>query len=207
MADGRSPRQQPERGEVGHREHVGIAAVPIGQPQPVDDGAVGVPAQRGLTEGEPVSLCAVEELRCGYPLALRVAERVAPRHFDLGQRAVGKALQQVALSCRRVHRLRHDAVTVLSESRVPMTAPSANEPTTRPMMTHARMLEPPTKSLRLARMRTSDPASPTSPSAGAIHTRHCEWPRLSRPKNTKTATLVAINSTTNPTVVAPAIQV
>src|SRR5690242_12882170 len=152
-------------------------------------------------------LRAVEELRGGYPLALRVAERIAPRHFDLGQRAVGKSLQQVALSCRRVHRLRHDAFTVLSETRVPTTAPRANEPTSRPMITHARMLEPPTKSLRLARIRTNDPTSPTSPRAGAMRTRHCEWSRLSRPKYTSTATLVAIKSTTNPTVVAPANQV
>ena len=56
-------------------------------------------------------------------------------------------------------------------------------------------------------MRISEPSSPSSPSAGAMRTRHCEWPRRSRAKKTSTATLVAISSTTKPTVVAPANQV
>ena len=207
MADPWPPGQRPEGGEVGHREHVGIAAVPVGQPQPVDDCAVGVPAQRRLTEGESVPFSPVEELSGGYPLALRVAERIAPCHFDFGERTVGQTAQQVSLGCRRVHRLRHDVATVLSETRVPTMAPSANEPISRPRITHARMLEPPTRSFRLARIRISDTRSPTRPSAGAMRTRHCEWPRRSRPKNTSTASDVATNSTTNPTVVAPANQV
>jgi hypothetical protein len=85
VANPRPPRQRPERREVRHREHVGIAAGPVGQPQPVDDGAIGVPAQRCLTERESVPFGPIEELPGGYSLALRMAERIAPRHLDLGE--------------------------------------------------------------------------------------------------------------------------
>src|SRR4029453_12574530 len=125
------PRQKPERAEVRHRENIGIAAVPIGQPQAVDDGAVGVPPQRGLTEREPVTLGPVEELRGRDPLTLRVAERIAPRPPALGQRTVLETVEQFPFGCRRVDRLRHDCVA-LSPTRAPTTTPNANAITKSP---------------------------------------------------------------------------
>lgn len=99
VTDSLPPGQRPERGEVGYREHVRITAVPVGQAKPVDDGAVGVPAQRGFTEGESDAAGPIEELSGGYPLALGVAERITPCHLDFGERAVGEPPQQVALGC------------------------------------------------------------------------------------------------------------
>ena len=117
--------------QVRNREHVGIAAVPVGQPQRVDHRAVGVPAQRRLRRRR-IRCPARDSRNCaaGIRLPCGVAERVTPRHLDLGERAVAEPVAQFALGAD-VAACRSASLTVCvmtarpccRATRVPTTAP------------------------------------------------------------------------------------
>lgn len=86
------PGQLSERAQVGYRESVRIARVPVGRPQTFDDARVGVPRERSIAEAEARCFGATAELIGGHALAQCVSELITPRHLDLGD---GSGVEQI----------------------------------------------------------------------------------------------------------------